>query len=330
MKNTLFKSGKTGPLLKTISIIVVIVLLILVPFVIKSNHIKGILTKMLTYVLLASSLNVINGYSGQFNLGHAAYYCMGAYTYAILSARLGVGFWVLLPVSGLMAALLGYVVSLPTLRVKGMYLAMVTMGASEILRLVILNWTGLTGGAMGIKNIPPPFLFGLKLNQTSHFYLIILALVIIMIFTTYRIMNSRIGRAWLSIREDQNAARFLGVKVNSQKSINFMYGAFWAGVAGCFTASFYQYISPGLFTLDEGFEILLMVIIGGQGTFIGPIIGAVVVNLLTEILRFAVQYRFVIYAVLIIIMMWFRPEGLISIIYSIIDRIKNPKKGVEK
>lgn len=330
MKKVLSKIQNINSPYKLLSIILIIILLALVPFVIQSNHMKGILTKILIFVLLSSSLNVINGYSGQFNLGHAAYYCIGAYTYAIISVKFGIGFWPMLIVSGVMAALLGFLVSLPTLKLKGMYLAMVTMGASEIVRLIALNWTGLTGGAMGIKDIPSPSLFGLKLNQTSHFYLIILGLVILMLFMTYRIMNSRTGRAWLSIREDQNAARFLGVKVNRQKSINFMYGAFWAGVAGCFAASFYQYISPGLFTLDKGFDMLLMVIVGGQGTLIGPIIGAVFVSVLTEILRFAIQYRFVVYAILIIIMMWYKPNGLISIINSIFDKFKKSKKEIPK
>ena len=330
MSTLLKKVNGKMPVYKVILILLVLAVMIAVPFVIQSNHVKGIMTKILIFVLLASSLNIINGYSGQFNLGHAAYYCVGAYTYAVLSKALGIGFWPMLIISGVAAAIMGFIVSLPTLRLKGMYLAMVTMGASEIIRLVVLNWTKVTGGAMGIKDIAPPMFFGMKLNQTSHFYMIILGLVAVMLFASYRIINSRVGRAWLSIREDQTAAKFLGVEVNKQKSICFMYGAFWAGVAGCFAASFYQYISPGLFTLDKGFEILLMMIIGGQGTLIGPIIGAVVVNLLTEILRFAVQFRFVIYAILIIVMMWFRPDGLISIITSIINRINKRKKEISK
>ena len=313
-------------IVRNISLAVFLVVLAALAFLIKSNYTKSIMTKILIYVMLASSLNIINGYSGQFNLGHAGFYCIGAYAYAIMATKLGMSFWPMLLISGLLAAAVGYLVSLPTLRLKGMYLAMVTMGASEIIRIIALNWDSLTSGANGIKGIPAPRIFGFIINKTTYYYLLILALVVLMLFLTNRIMKSRVGRAWLSIREDQNAARFLGVEVNRQKSINFMLGAFWAGVAGCFAASYYQYIAPSMFTLDEGFKILLMMILGGQGTMVGPIIGAVVVNLTTEFLRFASFYRMLIYSALIIVMMWFKPHGLVSIGSDIVAWVSKLRK----
>ncbi len=287
-------------------------LLVAFPFVFPSTHTQSLAVKVLLYTMLAASLNVINGYSGQFNIGHMAFYCVGAYTYAILATRFGVSFWICLLLSGMMAMLAGILVALPTLRLQGMYLAMVTLGAAEIVNLIASSWTSLTNGALGIKGIPAPVLFSYRLHTTQHFYFILLALAVIMYFLTMRVINSRVGRAWMAIREDQNAARFLGVRIKLYKSINFAYGAFWAGVAGCVAAAYYQYISPGMFSADKGNELLSMLILGGQGTMIGPMAGSLMVISLTEILRFAEQWRMVFYSVLIILMMWFRPQGLMG------------------
>lgn len=289
-----------------------IALLTVFPFVFTSTHTQSLGVKVLLYTLLAASLNVINGYSGQFNIGHIAFYCVGAYTYAILSTRIGISFWFCLLISGVITALVGVLVSLPTLRLQGMYLAMVTLGAAEIINLIASSWTSLTNGALGIKGIPSPMFFSHRLHTTLHFYFILLIICIIMYFFTIRVINSRIGRAWMAIREDQNAARFLGMRIKFYKSINFAYGAFWAGVAGCVAAAYYQYISPGMFSAYKGDELLSMLILGGQGTMVGPFAGSLMVILLTELLRFAEQWRMVLYSVLIILMMWFRPQGLMG------------------
>lgn len=283
---------------------------IALPLVVTSTYYRSIFVRVILYSLLASSLNMINGYSGQFNIGHIGFYCTGAYVYALCSMYFKLSFWVLLPLAGIVAAIFGYLISLPTLRLKGMYLAMVTLGASEIIRLIVVSWKSVTMGNNGITGVPVPVLFGIKLGDTLAFYYIILALLILMLFISYRVLHSRVGSAWMAIREDQNAAAFLGVEVAKYKSLNFMYGAFWAGVAGCFCASYYQYITPEMFNADKGNEILSMVILGGQGTLVGPIIGAITTTILTEGLRFSDQYRMLIYAVLIIAMMWFRPQGL--------------------
>ncbi len=291
-------------------LLIILAILIIFPLVYKDNYYKSIAVKILFYIILASSLNIINGYSGQFNLGHAGFMCIGAYTAAILSVKYGVSFWIIVPIAGIMSAIIGYFISLPTLKLSGIYLSIVTLGFSEIVRLVALNWTDFTNGPLGIKNIPAPTLFGMVLNKTDHFYYISLGLMIFTLFTMKRILDSRIGRAWISIREDQLAASSLGVEIKKYKSLNFVFGAFFAGIGGCLVAYFYRYVSSDMFILDEGFNIISMVIIGGQGTLIGPIIGAVIVNVLTEVFRFAEQFRMVFYALLIIAMMWWRPQGL--------------------
>jgi branched-chain amino acid transport system permease protein len=304
--------------LKAAILVASFLLLLAMPKIFPKAYIMGIMCRVLMYSVLAGSLNVINGYTGQFNIGHAGFYCVGAYCEAILSTRLGLSFWVAAPVAGLSAALIGLVVALPTLRLRGIYLAVTTLGASEIIRLVALNWESLTGGPNGIKGIPAPVLFGLKISRSLDYYYIFLFLAIAFFFITNRVVKSRIGRAWISIREDDLAARSLGVEVSRYKAMNFMYGAFWAGMAGAAFAPYFKFISSDMFSLDEGFNILSMVILGGQGTLAGPVVGTLIVNYLNEFLRPVSQYRTLFYAVLIILMMWLRPQGLLGASNSIL------------
>lgn len=275
----------------------------------------NILTIMLLYILLVGSLNVINGYSGQFNVGQAGFYCVGAYTAAILATKFNISFWVLLPMSGLMAALVSLLLSIPTAKLRGMYFTIVTLGFSEIVRQLCLNWPSLTRGPRGISNIPAPVFFGISYTRSTFFYYVLIALVIIMLFCTNRVLKSRLGRSWLAMREDDIAAASLGVEVAKYKIINFAYSAFWAGVAGCVYAFFQRFVSPDSFTLDESFNILAMNVIGGQGSLLGPIVGAIVINSITEIFRSALQYRMLIYSALIVLMMWVRPQGLVGSIH---------------
>jgi branched-chain amino acid transport system permease protein len=183
---------------------------------------------------------------------------------------------------------------------------------------------------MGIKGIPAPWLFGLRSTSPHNYYFIVLFFVILCIFTSFRVVNSKIGRAWMSIREDEHAAMSLGVNTARYKSLNFVFGAFWAGVGGALMACFYTFIDSTMFTLDEGFNVLAMVIIGGQGTLIGPVVGAVVVNFTTEIFRFADEARLLIYAVMIIAMMWIRPQGLAGTSKSVIANRNIRKSGKGK
>ncbi|GAA0179930.1 hypothetical protein SH2C18_27170 [Clostridium sediminicola] len=298
--------------------------------VVKSNYFMDIIVRILFYVIFASSLNVINGYSGQFNIGHAGFMLIGAYTGALLATKAGLSFWFCLPIAGVFTAVVGFLVALPTLKLQGIYLAIVTLGFSEIIRLVTLNWIGLTGGPLGVKNIPKVQLFGLKTSSPMVYYYIALGVVVICLYCTYKVINSRIGRAWMSIREDTTAAKSLGVEVRMYKALNFMYGAFWAGVGGALMSPYYRFLSSDMFVTDEGFNVLAMVILGGQGTLIGPIVGAVMVNTITEVFRFASEYRLVVYAILIIVMMWCRPQGLVGASNSVLAGGKLKKKVKKK
>jgi branched-chain amino acid transport system permease protein len=301
--------------------------LIIFPYATKNNYLRGVVIKMLMYTLMASSVNVINGYSGQFTIGQAGFICVGAYTAAKLMTELGCNFFIALLAAGIIAAIFGVMVSYPTRKLSGIYLTIVTLGFSEIIRIICLNWVSVTGGPMGIKMIPSPSFFGIPMRTSQHFYYIILALCIIMIFCTKRVLASRIGRAWMSIRENQEAASSLGIENFKYKAINFAYGSFWAGVSGAFLASYYHYVDSTMFAMDEGFNIISMAVLGGMGTLIGPIIGAFIVNFITEAFRFVSEYRLVVYALLIIIMMWVRPQGLLGASDSVLAYVKADKEA---
>lgn len=299
--------------------ILLLIILLALPVLFPKNYVMGVMCRILMYSTLAGALNSINGYSGQTCLGIAGFFCIGAYTEAILATKFHLSFWLLLPIAGVVTALIGLVIALPTLKMRGIYLSIVTLGFSEIVRLIALNWTGVTGGALGIKGIPAPELFGYTLKNAKSYYYIFLLIAALFLFVTNRVVHSRVGRAWMSIREDQLASRSLGVETPKYKAMNFMYGAFWAGVVGATYAPYVKFIDSTYFTLDEGWNVLSMVIIGGQGTLLGPILGAGIVNFITEMLRPIGEWRLVAFAILIIAMLWLRPQGLAGASDSILS-----------
>ncbi len=303
----------------------IVVALMFVPQILNKSKMTIVCT-MCGYFIIAGALNVINGYCGQMCFGIAGFYCAGAYVMALLMQTCHVNYWLAIIPAGIVAALLGAVVALPALRMRGMFLAMITIGFSEVMRLIALNWTSVTGGAMGIKGIKSPVLFGTKMSGASKYYYIYIVVVLIFLFCTRRVMKSRVGRAWLSIREDEMAAKSLGVEIKKYKIYNFMYGAFWAGIAGALLAPYTRYIDSTYFTLDEGFNILAMLVIGGQGTLAGPFVGVAVYQLIVETLRPIGVWRFVACAVLIIAMMWIRPQGLVGASNSKLAGTKSGRK----
>ena len=308
-------------------LLALVIVLCCLPLVIKKALYLRYACNILMYATLAGSLNVINGYSGQTCLGQAGFFAIGAYTCAALSTKFGVNFWLLLPICGIAAGLVGLLVSLPTLKLQGIYLSIVTLGASEIIRIIAQTWEPVTGGAMGIKKIPYPWLFGLDTFKPKYYFYIFLLIAVVFLFCTNRVLKSRVGRAWMSIREDQVAAKSLGVRTSRYKSLNFVYGAFWAGVIGCCYAPFVNFIESSQFSTDTGFNVLAMIVIGGQGTLVGPILGSAIVTVLTESLRFLEQWRYVIYAVIIIFMMWVRSQGIAGASNSILAGGKIKRKA---
>lgn len=297
---------------KKLIVILCFLLAALLPLtIVRTSYALGVATKMVIYAIAASGLNIINGYSGQTNLGMAAFLGIGAYTAGILWLRLGVPTLPSFVLGVLMAGLMGFILSLPTLRLYGTYLTILTLGFSEVIRMIFINWVPVTNGVMGITNVDNLNLFGFVIpTGTKQYYWFTLVFLAVVLFVLYRLLNSRIGRAWLSIREGEDAAVSLGVEIAKYKSLNFVVGAMIGGLAGCLNLFYYRQISPDMYILDEGFNILTMTIVGGSGTLVGPIVGSVFVIFLTELLRAASRYRLVFFAILIIGTMWINPAGI--------------------
>ena len=285
----------------------------LVPFAVRSEYILNTAVLAGIYVILASSLNITNGYTGLFSFGHAAFYGIGAYTAAILATRLGWGFALTLPAAGVVAAAFGAALALPTLRLSGIFLALVTIGFQEIAYLVTLNWIGLTRGPMGIPGIPPAALFGVELRGNAAYYWLVLALDVLTLFVLSRIVTSRVGRAFVAIREDELAAEASGIPAFRMKVLSFVIATFFAGIAGAFFAHHARFVSADSFRLDETFVILTMLIVGGLGSLAGPVIGAVALVILPEASRFLAEYRGVVYGLILIGVILFRPEGVAGV-----------------
>lgn len=262
------------------------------------------------YIILALGLNVVVGYAGLLNLGFAAFYAIGAYSYALLNTRVGLGFWGALPFSLLAATIAGFLLAIPALRLKGDYLAIVTLGFGEIVRLVLNNWDSFTKGPNGISGIAPPYIFGTPLSRLVPFYYFVLLFVLIALFVMKRVEESRTGRAWMSIREDEIAAEAMGIHTTRYKLYAFAFGAFWAGLAGAIFAAKMRFVSPESFTFMESVLILCMVIIGGIGNITGVVAGAIILVFLPEVLRQAQTYRMLALGCALVFVMIFRPQGL--------------------
>lgn len=264
------------------------------------------------YALLGLSLNVVLGEVGLFDLGHAGFYAIGAYTTAILNTLYGVPVLVLLPVSALAAALFAYLVCSPIIHLKGDYLCIVTIGMGEIIRISLLNNPfGLTGGPNGVFGIDFPS-FGpvLEIDTSLKFYFFIWATVLLTIIGLTQLQHSRIGRAWNYIREDEIAAEAIGVNVRAYKLLAFVLGAALAGVAGNIYAAKLMIVSPESFSFMESCLLFCIVLIGGMGSIPGVLIGAAAISLFPEVFRPFAMYRMLIFGLVMILMMIFRPGGI--------------------
>lgn len=266
------------------------------------------------YVMLALGLNIAVGLAGQLVLGYAAFYAIGAYTYGLLNQYFGLGFWPCLPIAGLTAALAGLLLGFPVLRLQGDYLAIVTLGFGEIVRLLLNNWVGITGGSQGVANIPRPSLFGLSLTpdqSMAYIYYLTLAAMVVTIIVVARIKNSRVGLALQALRDDEIASEAMGIDLRTVKLQAFALGSCWAGFAGALLAARINFISPPSFTFMDSAMILSMVVLGGMGSISGVVVAALVLTLAPEYLRALSGYRMLVFGALMVLMMIFRPQGLI-------------------
>ncbi len=285
-------------------------LLCITPVLHNSPYTVDVLTLCLIYSILALGLNVIVGMTGLLHLGFAAFYAIGAYTYALFSINVGISFWLAATLSAIIAALSGFILAFPALRLKGDYLAIVTLGFGEILRIILNNWKEVTNGPNGISKIPPPSIFGYSLDNLGHFFYLSLAVAILVFVVIGRVEQSAIGRAWVAIREDEIAASSLGIDVTRYKLMSFAFGSFWAGLAGALFASKMGFISPESFTFLESALILCMVILGGLGSRYGAVAGAFILIGIPELLRDVQTYRMLFLGITLIILMLFMPGGI--------------------
>ncbi len=274
-----------------------------------SRFTQEIMTNMFFYIVVCLGLNIIVGFAGLLHLGYAAFFAIGAYVTGILSSTYGMNFWMTLPFSILAAIIAGLVIGVPTLRLRGDYLAIVTLGFGEIIRLTARN-ISITGGAIGLIGIERPVLFGMVLNQISHFYYMFFILAILAIFISYRLHDSRLGRAWQYIREDEDAAAAMGINVVSTRLLAFVIGSCFGALAGSFFAVKMTAITPESFMFLHSIMILLAVVLGGMGKIPGVVLGAIIVTMFPELSRGIGQYRMIIFAVVLLVLMLYRPQGL--------------------
>ena len=291
-----------------------LVIAILFPFVF-STYQTNIMITALMYVVLGLGLNIVVGMAGLLDLGFVAFYAVGAYSYALLNNHFGLGFWEVLPIGGGLAAIAGILLGFPVLRLRGDYLAIVTLGFGEIIRLVLENWSEFSKGPSGISNISRPGFFGMHLSLDQsilYIYFIMIAFMIFTIFVVNRLQDSRLGRAWIALREDEIACQAMGIDKQKTKLAAFSLGAFWAGLMGVIFAAKTTFINPASFTFLESAMILSIVVLGGMGSIVGVIIGALFLILLPEYLRAFSEYRMLAFGAILVAMMIFRPQGLIA------------------
>ena len=295
--------------------IVALTLFILVFPHIFSMYQTTIMISALIYVMLGLGLNIVIGLAGLLDLGYVAFFAVGAYSYALLNLHYGITFWIALPLGGILAAIFGIILGYPVLRLRGDYLAIVTLGFGEIIRLVLENWNDFSFGPSGIANIPKPELFGMELSLegcTIYIFYIIVALVIFTIFVINRLKDSRIGRAWIALKDDEVACQAMGIDKARTKLRAFALGATWAGMGGVVFAAKTTFINPASFTIWESIIILCTVVLGGMGSISGVISGALLLILLPEYLRDFGEFRMITFGMVLVLMMVFRPGGMIE------------------
>lgn len=295
-------------------ILSLIIFTLIFPFLF-STYQTNIMVSALIYIMLGLGLNIVVGLAGLLVLGYAAFYAVGAYSYALLNLHFGLGFWTVLPIGGVLGALFGILLGLPVLRLRGDYLAIVTLAFGEIIYMVLQNWNEFSSGPSGIANIPRPSLFGISMSiqeVTIYIYYIMFVLCIITVIVVQRLRDSRIGRAWMALREDEIACEAMGIDKTKIKLYAFAIGATLAGMAGVVFAAKTTFVNPASFTIWESIIILCIVVLGGMGSIIGVIAGALILILLPEYLRAFSEYRMLVFGIILVVMMIFRPMGIIS------------------
>lgn len=302
------KSNSKGT--KIIVILVAAAILLVLPFLLPNDYITQIVNMIGIYIILGTSINILTGYTGQLSLGQAAFFGIGAYATALLNTRLGLSFIPCLLIAMVITGVFGLILAVPALKVKGSYLALLTMGFGEVIRIIMVNWKEVTNGTAGILGIEDASFFGLVLGTLKQYYYLILIFVVAGILYQRALVKSRTGRALVAIREDVDAAELCGINVTTYKIRAFVLSAVYCGIAGTLYAMMIHYVSPDTFVSNTSSVILWTAIVGGFGTVVGPVIGGVVMQVLPEVLRFLGSWRLVIYGLILLIVILCFPGGV--------------------
>jgi branched-chain amino acid transport system permease protein len=311
-----------------VGVALLILVLLFVPRVVSNPYSLHILIASGLAVILASSFNLVTGFTGQPVFGMAAFYAVGAYTSALLAIKFKLAFWVTLPIAGLVAAVLGVVIGLPSLRLKKFFLAITTIAFGEVVRLTLLNWVGVTRGPMGVTGIPAPAPIWLPIigrvvfNNKVNYYYLMLGLVVFVVACISSIMNSPVGRAFLATRDDEDAAQTCGIDTRFYKILSFTLAAGFTGMAGAFYAHYFRYISPNSFGFTESAMAVTTALVGGLRTIAGPIVGGVLLTAVPEFLRSLADYRLIIYGGTLLLTLAFWPNGIVGGITSTVSRMQ--------
>ena len=294
---------------------------IVLPHLLPNTYFIRILNMVGIYILLATGSNILTGYAGQLSMGQAAFYGVGAYTVGLMSMYLKADFLVILPVAILVACVFGIVLAVPALRLKGGYLTLLTIGFAEIFRLVMNNWVSFTKGPSGITSIPTIYVLGLTLSSKLSWYYFIYAVAALGLAYQAILMRSRVGRAFIAIREDDKAAELTGINITRYKIMAFMISAVYSAIAGVLYAHMTGYVSPDSFTGNESNFILWAAIIGGLGTQMGPILGGFIMIVFPEALRALGTWRLIIFGVILMLVIIYYPQGLVPFLQEMKKKI---------
>jgi ABC-type branched-subunit amino acid transport system permease subunit len=301
---------KPFPIWKAVAAIVVIAIAIALPSVLSSNYQLSVAHQALIFIILAIGYDVLLGFTGLLSFGHIALFSIGAYTSAILVMTTGAPFLVGLAGAAVLTGFSGLLISIPALRIKGHYLTLLTLALGEVIRLVIRSMESLTHGSSGLSGIPRPEIFGYSFRQAVPLYYLLLFFAVLAFFFVWRLKSSRYGRAFMAIRDAEIGAEVCGVNTSTMKMLAFAISAIFAGVAGSLYAHTMRFISPEFFSLSLTTTLLAMVLIGGRGTVIGPVIGAAMLIVLPESLRFVKDYYLIVFGIAIWLCVMGLPEGI--------------------
>ncbi len=286
------------------------------PVLVTDSYYQHIMNVIFLFAISIYGFNIITGIAGQFNIAHAGFIGIGAYASALLTARLPLSFWEAMPLSILVTAVFGFLIGYPSLRLRGVYFALTTLAFGEILSLVFENWISVTGGPMGITKIPPPTPLRLPggvhlaFDDKSGFYYLCLISLLVAMYVNRQLLRSRLGRAMLAVRENEDLAQSVGVPIARTKMIAFVLATMFLGLTGSLYAHYFRFISPVSFSAGETFRHVTMLIVGGKGTLLGPLVGAAIFTALPEVLRGIEDYQWIAYGVILMLCVVFLPKGI--------------------